>query len=256
MAIHRKRVTSSEFDCIYDGERLREMAVRTLLEHEAAKLFANSATLGTGPVGVLQRVEIGGESHFARCYGALPFYRNGLLRPLVWKRFRLLQTLVGAGVPTPAPLLAAKIRSGPFSQIFVGDYCAESTTLKRAMAVGDSQMRSALTQAYSQAIIQIYCCGFSSCGLRSTDFLVPSDETRVWLACPSHIYRPWVRTQQAFYNIIADSCAGFYEFLSTDERNLLFSLVFDRALKMNIFRRPSQRDAFVQTLIGRLRGCE
>jgi hypothetical protein len=255
MAIHRKRVTSSEFDCIYDGNRIKGMAIRSLLEEEAVALFADSANLGSGPVGVLQRVEHDGESYFARCYTSLPFYRAGFFRALVWKRFIMLETLVEAGVPTPAPLFAAKMKSGPFCQIYVGDYCAESTTLKQAMTQGDPQMRSALTQAYAQAIIQIYCCGFSSRGLRSTDFLVPTKETRVWLARPRHIYRPWVGTQRAFYDIIAHSCAGFYDLLTSDERNLLFSLVFDRALKMNIFRRPSQRDAFVQSLIERLRGC-
>jgi hypothetical protein len=255
MGIHRKRVTSSKYDCIYDGERLKDMAVRALLENAAEKLLAESVTVGEGPVGLLQQIEIDGESFFARCYSAQPFHRNGFFRPFVWQRFVLLETLVAAGVPTPAPLLAAAMSQGPFRQIFVGDYCAESATLKHAVATGNAQMRSALMQAYAQAIIQIYCCGFSSRGLRSTDFLVPAEETRVWLARPRHIYRPLVRTRQAFYEIIAHSCAGFYDLLSADERNLLFSLVFDRALKMNIFRRPSQRDAFIKTLIGRLRGC-
>jgi hypothetical protein len=256
MAILRKRVTSSDLDCIYDSNRVREHSVRVLLEGGGRRLFANSAVLSEGPLGVIRRVDIDAQPYFARCNSGLPWSRRGLLRPMVWKRFRLVATLVSSGVPTLAPLFAAKLNSGPYEQVYAGYFCAESEPLKRAVAMGDSQMRSALMQAYAQAIIQIYCCGFSSCGLRSTDFLVPSEETRVWLARPSHIYRPLVRTRQAFYDIIAHSCAGFYELLSPDERNVLFALVFDRALKMNIFRRPSQRDTFVQALIGRLRGCE
>ena len=256
MAILRKRVSTDDFDCIYDSARLRSSVVRDLLRNGAETLFADSATLTEGPVGVIRRVFIDDEPGYARCYTGLPLRRRGLLRPMVWKRFMLLETLVEAGVPTLAPLLAAKMNSGDFEQIYVGDLCADSVTLKQAVMRGDSQMRSALMQAYAQAIIQIYCCGFSSCGLRSTDFLVPTDETRVWLARPKHVYRPPVRTRQAFYDIIAHSCAGFYNLLSPDERNVLFIHVFDRALKMNIFRRPSQRDVFVQSLIGRLRGCE
>ena len=254
--IATRRVATAQCRGLYNTSRFNEAEVRDLLANGAAQLFRGADLLSETGNARSYRVHVAGTAYFAKQVLLRGWHRlaDRLWQPSVYGCYHAAGRLLAAGLRTPPPILAAIVaHEGQRQPVLVTDFCAEAEELD-AFAQHHPELHRELIPELADLLAEFHHRGFYSRHLRSANLLVQllHGQRLYWFIDLERMgsSRWWPR--RAFRSTVSRACADLFPHLTPTDRQFLLTTCFDRALKRNLYTRPSQLEDFLARTRGEI----